>query len=301
MQRNPARATNATTTMTTTKRARALLAAMALVACAQPPASPAQAQTAPPGSLFAAEPEQQWRLPTQLREISGLAVAPDGRVFTHDDERAVIYEIDAVQGRLVKSFGLDDPIETGDFEGLAITRSGDFYMITSAGILFRFREAANGARAPFETIDTGLGSVCEIEGLAHLQADNSLIVACKRNHDRAMRDEVSLYAFTLSGQSQRATAWLSVPEATLAQAAGVRRFRPSSVDIDPATGRVLLLSASEGAFAELARTGEVLSARALGPGHPQAEGVTVLPDGVLLIADEGGGGQAVLSRYARVP
>jgi hypothetical protein len=33
----------------------------------------------------------------------------------------------------------------------------------------------------------------------------------------------------------------------------------------------------------------------------QAEGLTIGADGALLIADEAAGGQATLSRYARVP
>ena len=60
-------------------------------------------------SLFAAAPAQQRRLPRRLREISGLAVTSDGRLFGHDDERAVIYEIDVEGGQIVKSFAIGDP------------------------------------------------------------------------------------------------------------------------------------------------------------------------------------------------
>ena len=286
--------------MTTTIRAfSTIAAALVLFACMRAPA-PA-AEPAPEGSLFAAAPEQQWHLPAKLNEISGLAVSPDRRVFAHDDETAIIYEIDVTAGRLIKNFALGDPIEAGDFEGLAITPDSQFYMITSRGLLYTFREAADGAHTSFETIDTGLHRVCEVEGLAYVAAEDSLIIACKRMNDRAMRNTVSLYAWRPSAPDTPAAPWLALPEANLAARAGVERFRPSSIDLDPVSGRILLLSGNDGALAELDRNGAVLAARALGPRHAQAEGVIVAPDGALIISDEASGGQATLSRYARTP
>lgn len=251
-------------------------------------------------SLFAVASVQQWGLPDQLREISGLAADQAGRLFAHDDERAVIYEIDGAQGRPIASFSLGAPAEVGDFEGLAIAPSGDFYLITSQGVLYKFREGRDGAYVEFEHIDIGLDAACEIEGLAHFAAENSLIIACKRNNDHAQRDTIAIYDWRLDAPLERVGIWLSVEEALLANAAGVERFRPSSIEIDTLSGRVLLLSANRGALAELSRSGEILAARTLGSDHVQAEGMTVAQDGSLLIADEGGDGQALLSRYERL-
>lgn len=265
---------------------RIFAAAIVLCACSQADA-PAQTQTqataTPAGAV------QQWRLPDRLREISGLAVSPDGRLFGHDDERAVIYEIDPRQGRVIKAFALGNPVERGDFEGIAIRPNGEFWVTTSQGVLYRFREAEDGATAAFDTFDTGLSAVCEIEGLAYLAAEESLILACKRNQARGMRDTVSLHIWRFAGAAEP---WLSIPEATLAEAAGVERFRPSSADIQD--GRLLLLSASDGALAELSMDGRILSARALSAAHVQAEAVVTLPDGSVAIADERGDSPAAL-------
>lgn len=267
-------------------------------ACAPTPNAPA----APPDSLFAAAPSQQWRLPAQLAEISGLARSPDGRIFTHDDERAVIYEIDIASGRIVKNFALGEPIETGDFEGVAITPDGVFHLITSRGQLYTFREGQDGAHIPFQTADTGVREWCaDVEGLAYAADEESLIISCKRRRGREMRGTVSLYAWRPAAPSEPAREWLTMPEAELAARAGVEQFRPSSVEFDPVSGRILLLSGNNGALAELDRDGGLLSARALGPGHAQAEGLTIAPDGALIISDEAAGGQAMLSRYARAP
>ncbi len=286
--------------MTMTTKSAAFCAALVVAfACAPAPSAPA---SPPPGSQFAAERSDHWRLPAQLAEISGLAVSSDGRLFAHDDERAVIYEIDASNGRVVKNFALGSPIETGDFEGLAITPEGAFHLITSRGQLYTFREGADGAHVPFETTDTGARATCtDIEGLAYLADEQSLVIACKRMRGKEMRSTITLYKWRPSAPETPAAAWLTLQETDLTSRAGVENFRPSSVEIDPVSGRVLLLSGNSGAFAELDQQGAVLSARALGAGHAQAEGVTVAPDGGLIISDEAAGGQAALSRYARAP
>jgi len=199
---------------------------------------------------------------------------------------------------VLKAFALGTgAVERGDFEGLAITPAGDFWLTTSQGQLYRFREGAANAQVAFEAFDSGLREVCEIEGLAYLAAEESLILACKRNEARGMRDTISLHAWRVGGGAD-AGLWRQVPEADVTRAAGVEHFRPSSLDIDAHTGRLILLSARDAALVELNADG-VASARALGPQHTQAEGAAILADGSLAITDEGGEGFALLSIYPR--
>jgi uncharacterized protein YjiK len=287
---------NDATMMKTTIKALLIAGAFYIGACGPAPTGPASAQTSS-NSLFASAPDQRWFLPDGLREISALAVAPNGRLFAVDDERAVIYELDADQGGLMKTFTIGAPL-TGDFEGLAITSAGEFWMTTSQGALFRFREGEDGQRVEFQAFDAGLADTCEIEGLAFHAPDQSLILACKENQARDMRDTIALYAWR---EGAPATLWRTLPERDVANAAGVRHFRPSSLDFDARSGHLLMLSAFDGALAELSPEGVLISARALARVHNQAEGVAVLPNGALVISDEGGRarGRALLSRYPR--
>lgn len=279
----------------TMMKSRAAALAVLLAACAEPSA-PDPPLAPIPNSLFAAEAERQWRLPLELLEISGMAISPDGRLFAHDDERAVIYEIDAERGALVKRFALGAPL-TGDFEGLAIDRRGVFWMITSDGYLLRFAEGPDGGRVAYETIDTGLRETCEIEGLAPLSAGDSLIIACKQNHDRDMRETIALYRWRPSGEAEL---WRSIPLGAIEAATGAAAFQPSSIEFDRQTGRTILLSARDAALVEL--DGErIAAARRLGRIHTQAEGAAILPDGSLVISDEGSDTRALLSVYPRVP
>ena len=251
-------------------------------------------------SLFATEPQVQWRLPKRLREISGLALTPDGRVMGHDDELAVIHQIDVDRGEVVKRFSLGDPVLRGDFEGLAISSAGDFFLTNSTGRIYRFREGDDRSPVAFETFDTELREMGEIEGLAFHQAEGSVILACKTIHTPALRGALALYAWSPRTPQAPARPWLTIPVTPLADAVGARSFHPSSIEIDARTGRLIVLAARQNAMVELDSGGMLLAARQLGEHHRQAESATILSDGALVIADEGDKTKAVMTRYARL-
>lgn len=267
----------------------ALLAALWMTACA-----PAQSDST---SSFEAEADGQFHLPDRLQEISGLAVTPDGRMFGHDDEIAMIYEINPNTGGVLKWFALGEPPQTGDFEGLTITPEGDFWLTDSEGRVFFFREGADEERAAFERFTTGVGETCEVEGIAYQPADQSLILACKRVRGGGRNAPTQLHSWSTT--THALSDWGPI-SADIAQAAGVRTFAPSGLELDPVSGRLIVISAADGgAIAELRSDGELISASRLSRGHRQAEGVAILPDGSLIIADEGGNDQAVITRYRR--
>jgi hypothetical protein len=251
-------------------------------------------------SLFSTEPEATWRLPWRLREISGLALTPDGRIMGHDDEAAVICQIDVLSGRVEKRFSVGRPALKGDFEGLAIDGAGGFYLTTSKGRLYRFREGDDRAHVDFETYDTGLRDIGEVEGLAFHRAEDIVVLACKTNYTPALRGAVALFAWSPQSPQLPARPWLTIPVAVLADAVGAQSFHPSSVEFDVRTGRLVLLAGREHAMVELDAQGMLLAARSLGEHHRQAEGATILADGSLVIADEGGDAHGTMTRYARL-
>ncbi len=86
---------------------------------------------------------KQLKLSSYLKEISGLAAAEDGRIFTHDDERGIVYQLNYKEGKIVKRFSIGKKIPNRDFEGIAIVKD-EFYLITSSGNIYEFKEAGNG-------------------------------------------------------------------------------------------------------------------------------------------------------------
>jgi hypothetical protein len=251
-------------------------------------------------SLFADEPAAQWRLPKRLREISGLALTADGRVMGHDDEVAVICQIDVESGEVVKRFSVGDPVVRGDFEGIAIGGDGVFYLTTSGGLVYRFGEGDDHGHVDFESFDTGLAEVGEIEGLAFHLADDKAVFACKTNYTPAFRGAVALFAWSPRAPEEPARPWLTIPVALLADAVGAKSFHPSALEFDGRTGRMIVLAGRERGMVELDAAGMLLAARGLGDRHPQAEGATILGGGDLVIADEGGDGHARMTRYGRL-
>jgi uncharacterized protein YjiK len=243
----------------------------------------------------------RWELPDALREISGLASTPDGRVFTHADERAVVFELDVRRQRVAKSFAMGRHGAPGDFEGIAVA-GGRFWLVTSDGLLYESGEGANGTDVSFSTYDTGVVTQCEVEGLAHDPGAATLLLACKEPRVRALRGLVAVFAWSIARRALVDRNGVRVRVDSMARRAGVSGFHPSSIERDAVTGHWLLLAARERAIVEITPQGRIVAGAALGrKDHRQPEGIAIASDRTLLIADEGAGRRGMLTtyRYAR--
>ena len=235
----------------------------------------------------------------RIDEASGLAATRDGRVFTHGDEQAVVYQIDPVAGTVLKQFSMGVPVLAGNFEGIAV--AGDrFFLINSQGLLLEFKEGAADESVSFHGVNTGLGNRCEVEGLAYEAAEEALVAACKTvpSGDESF---IVLYRIRLSDLVVESDPIL-VPAAGLEAFGLVDHFAPSGVEVDPETGSFYLISARQESIIRVTPDGRIISGFHLGSDrHPRAEGISVLPDGTLLLADERQRGRAHLTAYARGP
>ena len=236
-------------------------------------------------------------LPGRLDEISGLAITPDGRLFAHDDERALVHEIDRLTGEVGKRFSAGDPPIRGDFEGIAIV--GDrFFLVTSVGLLYELREAEDRAEAPYRVSDTELGASCEVEGLDYDPVDEALLFACKVS--RPDRGAIVVHRVPLD-PTRGALPPLLVPRSQLLDHGIEADFEPSAIAVDP-TGTFLMVSAPIESLIEVDRSGRVVAGLRLSRvWHPQPEGLAFGPDGTLYIADEQNGQEAHITAYERVP
>ena len=231
----------------------------------------------------------QWVLPHYLHEISGLAITSDGRMLTHGDQRGRVFEIDYRRGIVVKEFQLGheaQPVK-GDFEGIAV--AGDaVFLLESNGKLYEFHEGANGESVDFTIHDTALGKTCEFESVAFAQAINSLLLACKTVHDRTLKDSLVIFRWKLQGDSATRLSRLTVPLKSVIGANPWKGLHPSDITIDPINGNYVLIASREQAFFEITPAGKLVFARPLPGEHPQAEGIAITGDGILIISDEGG-------------
>lgn len=228
-----------------------------------------------------------------LGEISGLATGPRGTLLAHGDERGVIVVLDGAPLGLTRVVQLKGG-PRDDFEGIAA--AGDSVaLMTSAGRVYLLRLGADSI-VPFTMVGTGLGRHCELEGLAWHQASATLFFPCKQPRAKGVSG-LTVFRYRM-GPTPAIVPPVQVSWRALSQATGTPELRATSVEIDQATGNLLVLSSKPPLIVEVDTTGRVLGAKRLsGRSHPQAEGLTMTGD-ALWIADETTGRRGIVSRYA---
>lgn len=249
------------------------------------------------GYRYPLEGLTQWALPKTLREVSGLALDPDGRLFAHADEVAVIVELDFRKGRMLKRFALGDPPRPGDYEGIAWVE-GTVYLVTSDGELLVAEEGQDGSSVDFDLYRTGLGDRCEIEGLDYDPRRESLMLLCKTPRADDLRGRIALLAWSIRSKTP-------LPEQDLIASwrpvsGWPASVHPSALVRSPGNGHFVIAAAREGLLLEMDDAGELTRAFPMpeGRGHRQMEGIAMTLDGDLIIADEGGSKRGRLSVYA---
>lgn len=243
--------------------------------------------------------QAQWALPSRLREISGLATTGDGRLLAIDDEKAIVYELDYVHGRLVKAFALGNPVLRGDFEGIAVV-ADTVWLLTSDGVLYAAPEGGDGERVGYRRIDTRLGEQCEFEGLAHDRLGSRLLLLCKDVKATASIDTVAIFPWRLDDRTVAFDERIELPITEISLKLRTRHLHPSGIVVHPERHALLIVAARERALIELDEDGGFVNAIMFPQRerHPQAEGIEVGAAGQLIIADEARNGPPRLTLYA---
>jgi len=240
---------------------------------------------------------KQWKLPGRLREISGLALTPDERLLAVTDEKAIVYELDYNEGRIIKSFALGNPVVRADFEGIAVL--GDrIWLMTSDGVLFAAEEGPDERSVRYQKFDTGHGDYCELEGLAQDPAAGTLILVCKETNKK--KNDLMMFEWTATADGIEHVRSTVIPESSIEDGIDEKKFSPSGITIDPQTGERVIIAARQDALVRLEADGSLSDAIILKKKgrHKQSEGIELTRDGRMLIADEGGDGRARLAVYA---
>jgi uncharacterized protein YjiK len=240
----------------------------------------------------AAAPLAKWVLPSQLLEISGIALTAEGLLLAHDDEHPIIYAIDPRRGVVVKQFSFGKGGMRGDFEGIAVS-GGEIFLLESNGKIHRFREGEDGQRVDHTTIDTKLGKQCEFEGIA-IGLGGVIVLACKNVAKNGPRDQLVLYQWDARTAQAR---MMAIPYAQAIGSNPWKELNPSDITVDPATRNYVLIAAQEKALIEITPAGQVVRTGPLPERSRQAEGVAIARQGILYVSDEGSTEPATISLY----
>ncbi|MGD9488572.1 MAG: SdiA-regulated domain-containing protein [Calditrichaceae bacterium] len=223
----------------------------------------------------------------ELKEISGLASSEDGRLFCHNDETGIVYEVDRKEGKIIKKFFPGNKIIKADFEGIAIA-DDEFYMVTSSGEIYEFSEGEDNAFVGYKFYDTGLPAKCDIEGLCYDPETDCLLLACKGYPGKGYEGSKAVYSFSLNTKSLIKEPRFLLSEKLLKKQTGEKNFYPSGIERNPVTGTFLIISARAKAIIEISGDGEILGHAELDKKvHDQPEGITFTQDLNILISDEG--------------
>lgn len=244
---------------------------------------------------------QTFTLPKKLVEVSGLSSSvAAGRLLSLNDEEGAIYEIAVADGTIIRTI---EHSKKDDYEGIA--RVGDsIYAVKSNGNI-KVIDYHSGKKV--DEISTPLKDKHDIEGLCYDHSRHRLLLAAKgdselRGHKAGQRSIFgldidrpdSLYvAYRLQVEPLPATLLPDLVEDDILSRKVFRKrvleFAPSGITIEPHTGQLYVLSARGALLAAIDTTGQMVSMTLLTHRlHRQAEGITIIEDGRLVIADEGG-------------
>ena len=252
------------------------------------------------GGTVAAQPEpiSQWNLPNGLQEISGLAVASPTSVFAHNDEYGIVYEVSLTSGKVTRAFALGDPTIAEDFEGIAST-DDRIYLITSDGRLFEADIGDHRGRVRYNVYDTGIGDLCEVEGLSVGLAPGEFLILCKQALKKKSRLKLQIYKWNINERRPPAQSWLDIAYKDFLKKSEYPDFRAAGLEWDAREGRVVVISSRSSSLYFFNEEGRLLDDLALpSSAHAQSEGVTISPAGEFIVADEGKKrGPGRLSKY----
>lgn len=266
------------------------------------------AQLAPPApSLlrryhFDQPPAWRVQLPRDLRDASGLALWGDRVVVQRDRDAELALvnpESGRVEGRVTLAAG-GEGTGTGGQRFEAVASWGDrLVLLRSDGDLFIGRPGADGSTSAMTHRRTGLGGTCDFQAMVVSDAADEALLVCAALPDGTSPEDKDVYRVSLrEDDAEPATLAFRIDGALLRQVTGLARFTPSDATLIGPSGHLLLLAAREHAIAELDGAGvPIAGARLPRRRHPRAEGLLLLPDGTLLVADEGGRGSATLAAY----
>lgn len=230
--------------------------------------------------------EKSWELPSILEEISGIASFGNNKIAGVQDEKGSIFIYNLKTSKIE---GQIDFAGSGDYEGIAIVGSTAF-IARSDGTIFEVQNFQSELKV--QEFDTFLTEEQDVEGLSLDQKNNRLLIAIKEK-DPNSESFKGIYAFELNNMEMqekpifkinlRDTIFNQIDENKIGNT-----FKPSEIGINPSTGNILVLEATNPKLLILNNQGVPKKLHFLNKDKfPKPEGLTFDPAGNMYISNEG--------------
>ncbi len=234
---------------------------------------------------------ERWEMPSELKEISGIALVSPTVFACVQDEAGEIFLYNTAARRMEKSMRFSG---SGDYEGIAIAGTTAWVM-RSDGLLFEVKDFAGAAPVVTEH-RTSLTAAQDVESLFLDAKRNRLLLAVK-GKDPLSKDYRGVYPFDL-----RTKTLVMTPVFKIDAAGGKGKHsnvQPSDIALHPRTGDLYILDGPSSGLLILGADGrEKAHYNFDKTDFPQPEGIAITAAGDLYISNEGRSGAGTILKVS---
>jgi uncharacterized protein YjiK len=243
------------------------------------------------------KPDRKWKMPDDLKEISGIVKMPGDTLLAIEDLHPILYFIDVSKPNAViaKKLTFEDVAKDKfDIEDVTMDSSHTIYAIWSHGVIFKITDWRNKMHA--EPIETGLDKKNNTEGIAYNPATGNLLVACK--NESGLEDEKkstrAVYAYDTSSEKLKQEPFLVIEKKEIDRFMSRKvEFYPSAIGVHPISHDIFVISTKGNkSIACFDQSGKLKGFEFLDPELlPQPEGICFDQKGNIFISTEGRHGE----------
>ncbi|TNE58900.1 MAG: hypothetical protein EP344_09570 [Bacteroidetes bacterium] len=258
-------------------------------------------------------PDTMFKLPSGLREISGLGLAADSvHLIAINDEEGKLFFLNTETGAVEEErrFG-----KNNDYEGVEVVGT-DIYVVRSNGTLYCVPDSGKTSE-----LNTKLNSDYDVEGLAYDAASHALLLACKGRAGKgdAFTHKKAIYAFDLKQEKLRKKPAFLIDREEVARWKGqnsgfmarvlefldadqaASAFSPSGLAFSPIDSNLYVIASVGKALAVVRPDGSLAILKQLNTNRfPQPEGLCFDRAGRMYISTEGKGAAGRIYRFSPV-
>lgn len=265
------------------------------------------------------DPDQTFKMPKKLEEISGLGISEDGQALVAvQDEDGKLFFLNRYNGEVFVEIEF---WKDGDYEGVEMVGS-TAYVVKSSGTIYEVTNPGTPGQE-VEKYNFFLDEDNDVEGLAYDRAHNRLLLACKAKagHEKNYKHRKGIYGFDLAtktlGEEPVYFIRLDSINSYLEKDPGIRKleklveffdpdedfdFSPSAIAIHPRTGNIYVASSVGKMLLVLSPAGQIMHIEKLSKKvHPQPEGLCFDNEGNLYVSNEGKGDDGLIYRFNYKP
>ena len=241
---------------------------------------------------------QKENLGKVLNEISGITFNNnENTLLAISDSKQKVFEINLTKQKLEDYTNNIVPSKS-DIEDIVMVDSS-LYLLSSKGIIYEV-PAKKKDSSPAKAYPFRLTAQNDFETLYYDAEANGLIMVCKHCPSDKGKNIRSAYRFNpASKQFDKAEFFtFNTQEIKKILNGDKAQFDPSAAAVHPITGQLYVLSSAGNLLVIADRRGKIIKAYHLNPEQfPQAEGIAFMPDGDMLISNEGKYGAATLQVF----